>query len=222
MIVTISVIAYTNMMEIRFSRHAKNKLILYKLSQAEIEEAINSSERLNQGEKTESRRGKLRIIWLRVGSHALVITVIRTTERWMMVGKTRIPEIPKRALKIEYEPEVDVLTIYLQEPETPLDHSAEAEPGLILNYSGDGSLSSIEILDASKRYPTGQLAAHSVDEFIDLRTASELSTIAPVTLRTQAEKGKLWAIRLGGQWVTTRDRLQQYIDSRARKAKTSN
>ena len=74
------------------------------------------------------------------------------------------------------------------------------------------------MLDASKRYPSGQLEAYSIDEFIDLRTASKLSGIASVTLRTQAEKGRLWAIRLGGKWVTTRERLQQYLDSRARSA----
>ncbi len=136
-----------------------------------------------------------------------------------MVREARLQEIPKGALKIEYEPEVDVLTIYLQDPETPLSHSSEIEPGVILNYAEDSSLSSVEILDASKRYPSGQLAASSVDEFIDLKMASKLAAIAPVTLRTQAEKGKLWALRLGGQWVTTRERLQQYIDSRARKAR---
>lgn len=134
-----------------------------------------------------------------------------------MVREVRVQEVPKGALKIEYEPEVDILTIYLQEPETALGHSSEVEPGVILNYAEDDSLSSIEVLDASKRYPSGQLAAHSVDEFIDLRTASGLVTIAPVTLRTQAEKGRLWAIRLGGQWLTTRERLQQYVDSRARR-----
>jgi len=139
-----------------------------------------------------------------------------------MAGEARIEEMPKGALKIEYEPEVDVLTIYLQEPETPLSHSSEAEPGVLLNHAQDGSLSSIEILDASKRYPPGQLAAHSVDEFIDLRTASRLATIAAVTLRTQAEKGRLWAIRLGGQWVTTRERLQQYLDSRFKTGKSAN
>jgi uncharacterized protein YuzE len=139
-----------------------------------------------------------------------------------MVGEARIQEMPKGALKIEYEPEVDVITVYLQEPETPLSHSSEAEPGVLLNHAQDGSLSSIEILDASKRYPPGQLAAHSVDEFIDLRTASRLATIAAVTLRTQAEKGRLWAIRLGGQWVTTRERLQQYLDSRVKTGKAAN
>ncbi len=136
-----------------------------------------------------------------------------------MVTKTKLKEMPKVALKIEYEPEVDILTIYLQEPSTPLSHSNEVETGVILNYTDDSSLASVEILDASKRYPSGQLAASSVDEFIDLKRASELAGIAPVTLRTQAEKGKLWALRLGGQWVTTRERLQQYIHSRSRKAR---
>ena len=128
-----------------------------------------------------------------------------------MVSEARIQGMPKGALKIEYEPEVDILTIYLQDPETHLSHSSEPEPGVVLNYAEDGSVSSIEILDASKRYPPGQLAASSVDEFIDLRTASKLAAIAPVTLRTQAEKGRLWALRFGGQWVTTRERLQQYL-----------
>ena len=139
-----------------------------------------------------------------------------------MVRETKIPEMPKGALKIEYEPDVDILTIYLQELETPLSNSSEVEPGVILNYAEDGRLSSIEVLDASKRYPLRQLAASSIDEFIDLKTASKISMIAPVTLRTQSERGKLWAIRTGGQWVTTRERLQQYINSRSRKVTTSN
>jgi uncharacterized protein YuzE len=138
-----------------------------------------------------------------------------------MVKEARVQESPRGALKIEYEPEVDVLTVYFQDPETPLSHSSEADPGVMLNYAEDGSLSSVEILDASKRYPSTQLAAHSVDEFINLRQASGLSGIAPVTLRTQAEKGKLWAMKLGGQWITTRDRLQHYLDSRAKKYRST-
>ena len=136
-----------------------------------------------------------------------------------MVTQAKEQKIPAGALKIEYEPEVDVLTIYLQPAQTALSHSNETEPGIILNYTKENSLSSVEILDASKRYPPGQLAASSVDELIDLKTAAKIAAIAPVTLRTQAEKGKLWALRLGGQWVTTRERLQQYVDSRSRKSK---
>jgi hypothetical protein len=92
--------------------------------------------------------------------------------------------------------------------------------GVVLNYAEDGSLASVEILDASQRYSPEQLAACSVDEFVDLGTASRLSGIAPVTLRTQAEKGRLSAMKLGGQWVTTREQLQHYLDSRARVKKS--
>ena len=135
------------------------------------------------------------------------------------VRQAEIQEMPESALKLEYEPEVDILTIYLQGLETPLSHSDEVEPGVILNYAADGSLSSVEVLDASKRYTSGQLAACSVDEFIDLKTASNLAGIAPVTLRTQVERRRLWAIRLGGQWMTTRERLQHYLDSRSKGVK---
>lgn len=65
-------------MEIRFSRHAKNKLRLYKVSPEEIGEIINSGEMKNQGNKWESRKKKFRVIWTMIGSYSLVITVIKT------------------------------------------------------------------------------------------------------------------------------------------------
>ena len=68
-------------MEIRFSRHAKNKVRLYKLTSEEVEDVIRSGERLNQEDKRESGLGNLRVIWLTVGSYALVVTVIKTKRR---------------------------------------------------------------------------------------------------------------------------------------------
>ena len=68
-------------MEIRFSRHAKNKVRLYKLTIEEVEDVINSGERLKQGDKSESQLGNLRVIWLMIGSYALVVTVIKTRRR---------------------------------------------------------------------------------------------------------------------------------------------
>jgi len=64
--------------EIRFSRHARNKLRLYKLAPEEIEEIVTSGKRLNRGDKWESQHGRLKVIWLMVGSYALVVTVIKT------------------------------------------------------------------------------------------------------------------------------------------------
>ena len=51
---------------------------LYKLTHQQVEEVISSGEKLKQGDKWESRHGELRVIWLMVGSYALVVTVIKT------------------------------------------------------------------------------------------------------------------------------------------------
>ena len=68
-------------MEIRFSHHAKNKLRLYKLAAVDVEEAIGVGDRQNQGDRWESRYGNLRVIWVKVGPYALVVTVIKTRQR---------------------------------------------------------------------------------------------------------------------------------------------
>jgi hypothetical protein len=47
--------------EIRFTRHARNKVRLYKLTSEEVEDVIRLEERLKQGDKWESRLGDLRV-----------------------------------------------------------------------------------------------------------------------------------------------------------------
>lgn len=69
-------------------------------------------------------------------------------------------------------------------------------------------------LSASGRYTIGQLTDPGVDEFIDLGMASRISGVAPVTLRAQATVGRLRAVRLGGRWITKREWLQEYLNSR--------
>lgn len=77
----LSVVAYTRPVEIRFSRHAKNKMRLYGLTQEEVAEVITLGEKLSRGDKQESQHGRLRVIWLMVGSYALVVTVIKARPR---------------------------------------------------------------------------------------------------------------------------------------------
>lgn len=52
-------------------------------------------------------------------------------------------------MKVQYDPEVDVLSIVLSE--NPVEESDEDKPGVILDYDKDGNVVGIEILDASKR-----------------------------------------------------------------------
>lgn len=50
---------------------------LYNVTQEKVEEVVNSGEKLGRGDKWESQYGGLRVIWLMVGSYALVVTVIK-------------------------------------------------------------------------------------------------------------------------------------------------
>lgn len=52
-------------------------------------------------------------------------------------------------MKVTYDAAVDVLRIVLSDH--PVDESDEDKPGIIIDYDAQGSVVSIEILDASKR-----------------------------------------------------------------------
>jgi len=52
-------------------------------------------------------------------------------------------------MKVIYDRETDTLTVIFTE--TPVVESDEDKPGVILDYDANGSLVSLEILDASQR-----------------------------------------------------------------------
>ncbi len=54
-------------------------------------------------------------------------------------------------MKITYDPEVDAMNIKFQSGK--YDISKEIAEGIIIDYTKDGRVISIEILDASKRMP---------------------------------------------------------------------
>ncbi|MBP7497219.1 MAG: DUF2283 domain-containing protein [Bacteroidales bacterium] len=54
-------------------------------------------------------------------------------------------------MKIKYDKKIDVL--YIRFSDEPIKESDEQKPGIILDYSKEGSIVGIEILDASKHIP---------------------------------------------------------------------
>lgn len=52
-------------------------------------------------------------------------------------------------MRVEYDPDVDVLSIFLSD--SPVDESDESRPGIVLDYDTSGNVVGIEILEASKR-----------------------------------------------------------------------
>jgi uncharacterized protein YuzE len=63
-------------------------------------------------------------------------------------------------MKVQYDPEVDVLSIVLSE--NPVEESDEDKPGVILDYDKEGNTVCLEILDASKRMGNPMMVEYAV------------------------------------------------------------
>ncbi|MCV3213994.1 DUF2283 domain-containing protein [Plectonema radiosum NIES-515] len=63
-------------------------------------------------------------------------------------------------MKINYDPEVDILRIILSD--VPIEDSDEEKPGVILDYDEDGNIIGLEILDASKRIDNPRSLEYSI------------------------------------------------------------
>jgi len=63
-------------------------------------------------------------------------------------------------MKINYDPEVDILRIILSD--VPIEDSDEEKPGVILDYDKDGNIIGLEILDASKRIDNPRSLEYSI------------------------------------------------------------
>ncbi|MEH2225175.1 DUF2283 domain-containing protein [Nostoc sp.] len=63
-------------------------------------------------------------------------------------------------MKINYDPEVDILRIILSD--VPIEDSDEEKPGVILDYDQDGNIIGLEILEASKRIDNPRSLEYSI------------------------------------------------------------
>jgi uncharacterized protein YuzE len=68
--------------------------------------------------------------------------------------------MPGEAVKVTYDPEVDVLRILLSD--APIEESDEDKPGVILDYDKDGNIVGLEILEASKRIANPRSVEYAV------------------------------------------------------------
>ena len=53
-------------------------------------------------------------------------------------------------MKIEYDPERDLLYIYFAELDTKVDQTVTIKPGVHADFDRDGKLMGIEVIEASK------------------------------------------------------------------------
>jgi hypothetical protein len=54
------------------------------------------------------------------------------------------------------------------------------------------------------------------DEHITLKRAAEIAGLQPNSLKVKVHEGRLYATKLGRDWVTTRRHLHRYLTARSR------
>jgi len=114
-----------------------------------------------------------------------------------------------------YDADGDVLGIWLSAASSDV-RSLEVAPGIHADVSPDGRLVSLEILDASLRYPAASLRhLPTPDEWLTLAQAAAESGITPDALRRQALNGRLAAEKRGRDWIVSATALWNYLESRA-------
>ena len=115
-------------------------------------------------------------------------------------------------MRVTYDPEADVLGVWLDESREPCE-AQEVAPGLRIDLAEDGTLLALEVEGASKRYPAHLLQQVSYDRLIPLTKAAEEYGLSPSRLRRLAKSGQLHAKKRGRRWLTTPGSVQDYLAS---------
>ena len=117
--------------------------------------------------------------------------------------------------EISYDTEADVLGIWF--PGTSdTARTSEVAAGIHVDLTPDGRVASIEILDASSRYPAASLRNLPAPvDWMSLAEAAAESGITPDALRRQVLNGRLAARKRGRDWVVSPAALWTYLESRA-------
>lgn len=120
-----------------------------------------------------------------------------------------------------YDAEADALYVAIRPP-SPGEarwKSLELFPGVHLDVDAQGHPVGLEVLGAGERYPLVDLMAGNEilpSGLLPLAKAAAQAKLSPQTLKLQALSGRLRAVKLGRQWITTEAWLKAYLNSRAR------
>lgn len=119
-------------------------------------------------------------------------------------------------MRIQYDQEVDILTIDLVDDLSDSPGATELAPGLYADITADGRLLSLEILNASAKYPREVLLKHpaNYDEPISLAGAAVVAGCTVKALQLAIQRGRLAGKKIGRNWTTTDRALADYLNSR--------
>ena len=118
-------------------------------------------------------------------------------------------------MRFEYDPEVDILTVELGDM-ARLAKTDRLPNGVIVDYAEDGTILSLEIMSASKKYPLDKLQVHpaNYEEPISLAEAAKIADCTPDTIKKAILRGRMHGQKIGRNWTTTIAALTEYLNSR--------
>lgn len=100
--------------------------------------------------------------------------------------------------------------------------SQEVAPGLVLDFTAEGKLLALELLNASRHVPRATLERLPTPaRYLTLVEAAEESGLSPVTLRRQIAAGRLSAVKRGRDWLVDETALVNYLESRDARGRPS-
>jgi len=122
-------------------------------------------------------------------------------------------------MKLTYDPEADSLLLTLSDADEQAESWAEPAEGVVMDLDGDKNPISLEIQDASRRYPKSVLLGINIQHPVSLAQLANEYGLTEAHLRKLAIAGRLGASKIGRNWTTTRTALEDYLDSRKYNAK---
>lgn len=119
-------------------------------------------------------------------------------------------------MRIQYDAEVDILTIDLVDDLSESPGARELAPGLYVDVTAEGKLLSVEILDASKKYSLAELSKYpaNYEDPISITQAASVANCSTEAIKKAIMRGRLRGKKIGRNWTTTIGALTEYLNSR--------
>jgi uncharacterized protein YuzE len=122
-------------------------------------------------------------------------------------------------MRLTYDPEADSILLTIGDRDAQAESWAEPSEGVIIDFDCGKNPISVEIQNASRRYPASVLARINLDQPLSLAQLASEYDLAEAHLRKLAIAGRLRAVKIGRNWATTRAAVEDYLDSRKYNAK---
>ena len=122
-------------------------------------------------------------------------------------------------MRLTYDPQSDSLLLTLGDADEQAESWAEPADGVVMDFDAHKNPISLEIQDASRRYPKSALLALNIQSPVSPAQLADEYGLTEAHLRKLAITGRLAASKIGRNWAATRAALEDYLDSRKYNAK---